>query len=279
MQLIDTHQHLICRNRFGYGWTNGIAPLANGDFTLANYRALTAGLGVAATIFMETGVDGSDYQAEARFVARLLGNDGLIGQVASCRPEEAAGFDDWLAECATLGVVGLRRILHDLDAAITGTDAFCANLRKIGRAGFAFDICARTGQLAQAIDLARKCDDQVLVVDHCGLEGIGDGRFEDWAVRIDELAALPHVWIKLSGITAYFPNATVALMQPWVDHVLDRFGPERVIWGGDWPVVNLGAGLPRWIAMSRELIAGLSAADQAAIGSGNATRVYGVAVA
>ena len=66
MDFIDTHQHLIYRDRLGYGWTSGIPALATGDFTVADYRALTAGLGIAGTLFMETGVDDADYQNEAR---------------------------------------------------------------------------------------------------------------------------------------------------------------------------------------------------------------------
>ena len=73
MDFIDTHLHLIARDKLGYGWTAGIPALAEGDFTLADYTALTAGRGVVGALFMETGVDDADYQAEARLVAWLVG--------------------------------------------------------------------------------------------------------------------------------------------------------------------------------------------------------------
>lgn len=276
MQFIDTHQHLIYRDRCGYGWTQDIPALATGDFTTADYAALTAGKGVSGSVFMETGVDDGDYQTEARFVAGLIGQGGMLGQIASCRPETDAGFDAWLAECAGLQVKGFRRILHVVPDDVSQSAVFRRNLRKIGQAGLAFDLCFLARQLPIAADLARACDDQILVLDHCGVPDIAGGGFADWAAGIDALAALPHLRVKLSGITAYCAPGTVhlATLRPYVDHILHRFGPDRMLWGGDWPVVNLGSGLPGWIDLTRALLAGLSPAEQAAIASGTAREVY-----
>lgn len=277
MDFIDTHQHLIYRGRFGYDWTADIPPLAEGDFTLEDY-AQAAGDGIAGTIFMETGVNDSDYQAEARFIAGLVGGQGMLGQIASCRPEEDEGFDAWLEECTGLDVVGFRRILHVMPDELSQSDRFRANLRKIGAAGLPFDICVLARQLPLAADLARACDDQAMVLNHCGVPDIAGNAFDDWARGMDALAALPHVNVKLSGITAYCApgTASVETLKPWVDHVIDRFGPSRIVWGGDWPVVNLGTGLADWVVLTRALLAGLSADEQAAIAQGTARSVYGL---
>ena len=279
MDLIDTHQHLILRGQIGYGWTAGVPALAVGDFAVQDYVSLTAGRGVKATVFMETGVDDADYQTEARVVAGLVGQHGMLGQIASCRPEDDAGFDAWLDECAVLHVVGFRRILHEISDDVSQTATFRRNLRKIGARGLPFDLCFLARQLPLARALAAACDDQVFVLDHCGVPDIAGGAFSEWAQGITALAELPHVQCKLSGITRYCApsTASVALLQPWVDHVIASFGPDRILWGGDWPVVNLGAGLPGWIDMTRALIAGLSGAEQDAIGQGTARRVYGLA--
>ncbi len=276
MDFIDTHQHLIWRDRFGYGWTAGIPALAEGDFTPEIYRAETGDLGILGTVFMECAVDEADYQAEARYVAGRVGKDGLLGLIASCRPETDAGFDAWLEECGDLGVNGFRRVLHVVPDDLSQTETFRANLRKIGRRGLAFDLCFAARQLPIAEDLARACDDQPLVLDHCGVPDIAGGAFDDWARAITRLAALPHMQVKLSGISAYCApgTASVEVLRPWVDHVLASFGPGRVVWGSDWPVVLLGSGLTDWIAMSRALLAGLSPEDQAAIGQDNARRIY-----
>lgn len=278
MDFIDTHQHLIWRDRLGYGWTAGIPALATGDFTPEDYQAQTKGHGIAGTIVMECGVDDSDYQAEARYVATRVGRDGILGQIASCRPETDKGFDAWVEECGGLDVKGFRRILHVVPDEMSQSATFRANLKKIGRKGLPFDMCFLARQMPIAEELARACDGQPLVLDHCGVPDIAGGDFDDWARGICRLAALPHVSVKLSGISAYCAPgpASAETLRPWVDHVIARFGPARVVWGSDWPVVLLGAGLVPWIAMTRELIAGLSADEQAAIAGSNARRIYGV---
>jgi predicted TIM-barrel fold metal-dependent hydrolase len=282
MDLIDTHQHLILRDRIGYAWT-GEFPILAGDFTRQDYAALVAGTGVRATIFMETGVDDADYQAEARMVAGMVGTAvggvAMLGQIASIRPEFDAGFDAWLEEARGLKVVGFRRILHVVPDDVSLTETFRANLRKIGRAGYPFDLNFLSRQLVPiGVPLLKACPDQPFILDHCGVPDVAGGDWEAWRAGIAAVAAFPNVVVKLSGITTYCApgTASVALVRPYVEYLLEAFGPDRMLWGGDWPVVNLGAGLPEWIRMTGELLAGLSEDERAAIGTGTARRVYGV---
>ncbi|WP_022705574.1 amidohydrolase family protein [Pseudorhodobacter ferrugineus] len=277
MQFIDTHQHLIYRDHMRYSWTDDIPALAQRDFTLEDYAALTFGKGIIGTLFMEAGADDADYQAETRFIAGKIGG-ALLGQIASCRLEEDEGFDAWLEECESLVVKGFRRILHVMPDDLSGSETFRRNLRKIGAKGLPFDLCVLARQHAVAEDLLRACDDQVFVLDHCGVPDIAGDAFAPWAASLRLLAAFPNLYCKLSGITAYTApgQAEVADLAPWVAHVLDCFGPDRVIWGSDWPVANLGVGLPKWIDQSKALLAGLSPAEAAAITHLNARKVYGL---
>jgi predicted TIM-barrel fold metal-dependent hydrolase len=279
MDLIDTHQHLIYRDRLGYGWTAGIPALATGDFTVADYQALTAGAGVEATVFMECGVDDADWRDEARMVAELVADpvNRMLGQIASCRPEED-GIEGWLDECSGLHVVGLRRILHVVPDEMSQSTRFRDSLLAIGRRGLPFDLCFLARQLPIARELLAACPDQQFVLDHCGVPDIAGGAFDSWAAEIRAVAAFPNVVCKLSGITAYCApgQATEAAVAPYVAHVLDCFGADRVLWGGDWPVVNLGAGLPEWITICRHILAGLSEAERQAVAQGTARRVYGL---
>ena len=278
MNFIDTHQHLILRDHFDYAWAAGLSPLAEGSFTLEDYASLTEGHGVVGTVFMEAAVADHQYRDEARLVADFMGKGTMLGQIASCRPEEADGISDWLEECRDLGVVGFRRILHVVPDDLSTTQTFRDNIRKIGAAGYVFDMCFLARQLPLAEQLARSCDDQVLVLDHCGVPDIAGGAFENWAAGISLLARLPHVRVKLSGITAYCAPGVhdEATLAPWVSHVLDVFGPDRMVWGGDWPVVDTGAGLPGWIDLTRSLLAGLSEDEQKKITEDNARAVYGL---
>lgn len=275
MDLIDTHLHLIWRDRLRYGWTNG-TPLGTGDYTPADAKALTGGR-VQGALFMEVGVDDADYQAEARFVAGLVQDGTLMGQIASCRPETDAGFADWLAECAGLGVVGYRRILHVFPDDMSQSDTFRANIRRIGAQGKPFDLCFLARQLSLAADLARACPDTRFVLDHCGVPDIAGGAFDSWRAGIEKLAEIDNIAaVKISGISAYAAPGTASYdtLAPWMDVVLDAFGPFRLVWGSDWPVVDLGSDLPAWIDTTSRWLSRLTPGEQAQIAHQNARRIW-----
>lgn len=278
MELIDTHQHLILRGQLAYPWSDTIPTLAGREFSPADYAGLTLGQGVVGTVFMETAVDDADYQAEARLIAGMVGQGGMLAQIASCRPENDAGFEDWLEECESLHVVGFRRILHVMPDELSQSATFRRNLRKIGVKGLPFDLCVLARQHDLTLDLLRACGDQVFVLDHCGNPDIAANAFAPWAASLRRIAEFPNVVIKLSGITvnARADQVNAAALQPYVDHVLECFGPDRMLWGGDWPVCDLGSGLPGWISLTHQFLAGLSESEREAIGTGTARRIYRV---
>ncbi len=277
MQLIDTHLHLFDRARLGYAWASGIPALATAPFTLADWHAL-AGDRVAGALFMEVAVDDPGWQDEARIFAAAAAEpgNGLLGVIAACRPETDAGFDAWLEECHGLGVRGFRRVLHTMPDDLSQSETFRANVRKLGRHGFTFDLCVLARQLPVARELAAACPDVQFVLDHLGVPDIAGGAFEPWAAGITAIAALPNVAVKLSGITAYCApgTATLQTLRPWVDHALAAFGPGRMCWGSDWPVVDLGTGLPGWLDLTQAILGALSADEAAAIAADTARRLY-----
>jgi predicted TIM-barrel fold metal-dependent hydrolase len=279
IELIDTHQHLVYPDVAGYGWTKGIPALEGQAFTLEDYRALTAGLGIGGSLFMETAVDDGDIRAETAHVAALAREpgSGIRGLIVSARPEEEDDcFAEWLDEAKGMGAVGVRRILHVVDDGMSTSEVFRANVRRIGAAGLTFDMCFLARQLPLAVDLARACPDTRLVLDHCGVPDIAGGGLDPWRDHITALADLPNVTCKLSGLPAYCAPgaATYEAIEPYVAHVLERFGPSRMVWGSDWPVVNLARGVQDWIAVTRRILDGLSQDEARAIASGTATEVY-----
>jgi predicted TIM-barrel fold metal-dependent hydrolase len=278
--LIDTHQHLVYPDVAGYGWTAGIPALADRAFTVADYQALTEGLGIAGTLFMETAVDEDDIRAEAEHVARLAADpaNGIRGLIVTARPETDEGFAGWIEAAKGMGAVGVRRVLHVVDDGMSTTDTFRANVRRIGAAGLVFDMCFLARQLPLARALAEACPDTQFVLDHCGVPDIAGGGLDPWREEIRALAGHPNVACKLSGLLAYCApgNATYEAIEPYVAHAIDSFGPDRMLWGGDWPVVDLANGLPDWIAVTRRILDSLSADEARAIASATATRVYGL---
>ena len=282
ISLLDTHQHLVYREKASYGWTKDIPPLAEGNFTLDDYKSLTEGLGIGGTLFMETGVDDPDYQQETRFVKSLADNsdNGMIGLISSIRPESDEAFENWLEETIEMGVVGYRRILHVMPDDMSQSDIFRNNVRKIGVSGKTFDICFLPGQLPVACELAKACENTKLILNHCGVPDIAGNGLDPWRQDIKALAQIPNVICKLSGLMAYCAPGTSSLekIEPYVDHVLNCFGPNRMVWGSDWPVVNLAKGLPEWIAVTRKILGKLSADEASSIAYGTAQIVYKVKI-
>ena len=282
ISLLDTHQHLVYREKASYGWTKDIPPLAEGNFTLDDYKTLTEGLGIGGTLFMETGVDDPDYQQETRFVKSLADNsdNGLIGLISSIRPESDEAFETWLEETIEMGVVGYRRILHVMPDDTSQSDIFRKNVRKIGVSGKTFDICFLPGQLPVACELAKACENTKLILNHCGVPDIAGNGLDPWRQDIKALAQIPNVICKLSGLMAYCAPGTSSLetIEPYVDHALNCFGPNRMVWGSDWPVVNLAKGLPEWIAVTRKILGKLSADEASSIAYGTAQIVYKVKI-
>lgn len=283
LPLLDTHQHLIYPGPLGYGWTDGLPALAGRAFTVEDYQAVTRGARVGGTIFMEAGVDDDGYRAETATIARRMREpgSGILGIIASIRPERDAGFEEWVAEGGELGVVGYRRMLHVVPDDVSRTGTFRANVRKLGAAGLPFDMCLLARQLGIGRELAEACPDTRLVLDHCGNPDIAAGpeAVAPWRAGLAALAAMPNVVAKLSGIFANVApgTATLATVRPYVETVIATFGPGRCLWGSDWPVCNTrGGDLPGWIAAFRAILAGYSDAEQAAMAHGTAERVYGV---
>ncbi len=278
--LIDTHQHLVYPDAASYSWTDGIPVLANKAFTLADYQALTEGRGIEATLFMETAVDDPDISTETKLVADLARSDnsGIVGLIATCRPETDEGFDAWIEDAKGRGAVGFRRILHVVEDDISQSETFRANVRKIGTKGMTFDMCFLARQLPLAAELADACPDTTLILDHCGVPDIAGGGLDPWREDIRRLSDRPNVACKLSGILAYCApeNARLEAIRPYVDHVLETFGPERMVWGSDWPVVDMANGIQDWLDVTRQILDELSDVEAKFIAQETARRVYSI---
>jgi predicted TIM-barrel fold metal-dependent hydrolase len=130
-------------------------------------------------------------------------------------------------------------------------------------------------QLTKAIALVDACPRVTFVVDHCGIPAIKDGMNQRWRDDIAALAERPHVNLKISGIVAYSSAAwTLDDLRPWVDHCIDRFGWDRIVWGSDWPVCTLNGSLSTWVAATQALISGASVAEREKFLWRNASRIW-----
>jgi predicted TIM-barrel fold metal-dependent hydrolase len=277
--IIDTHQHLIYPDTGPYSWTRCLDALDGKPFQLDEYRRLAQPAGIVGSIFMETSPD--DWHAELAHIVQLAARPGaqILGIVANCRPEED-GFEQYLESIRTEKLVGLRRICHTESDDLSSQPRFVQNVRRAGRLGLTFDLCFFARQLGIALELARKCPDMQFVLDHCGVPDIVKGAMDGWGAAIRDLASLPNVACKISGVLAYCSpeNATMHAVRPWIEHCIESFGWDRVVWGSDWPVCDLRSSLPAWVEISRQIVQLASEDEQAKLFQKNALRLYGVQV-
>ena len=142
--------------------------------------------------------------------------------------------------------------------------------------GWSFDLCIRHHQLPAAIELVRRVPETSFVLDHLGKPPIAEGRLDPWREQLAELAGLPNVVCKISGAVteADHQSWNADDLRPFVAHALDVFGPQRVMFGGDWPVALMASPYRRWVETLDQLTAGLAPAEQQALWRDNARRVY-----
>ena len=274
MRIIDTHLHLVYLDKLSYPWLAD-APSLNRQWTAEDYFARAAALGIETALHMEVDVAETDMEAETRFI--LGAHPRIGGAIAAARPENG-GFAPYLDRIRAIeGVRGIRRVLHTMPDELSQTPLFAENVRRIGDANLTFDLCVLSRQLPIGRALAAKCPNTQFVLDHCGVPDVAAKALDPWRAGIRALAELPNVAAKISGVVAYAgPDWTVDDLKPFVEHVIECFGWDRVVWGSDHPVCTLTADLERWVAASRDIVSGASADEQAQLFHRNAERIYGL---
>ena len=278
--ILDTHQHLIYPEKHRYSWTTGIPQLAGKAFRYDDYLKAIEGTGITETVFMESGADDPDWQEETRFVHSLASTPGSLikGMIGSCRPEQQSGFQAYLESVLSPRLVGFRRILHVEPDELSQRPTFAANLRLLEKYELTFDLCVLARQIPLATTLAGKCPGVQFILDHCGVPDVASGQLDPWRQHIREIASLPNVACKISGVVAYCAPGRVTLeaVRPYVEHCLEQFGWDRVVWGSDWPVCTTTSDLRTWVAVTGQLIATAEERDRRKLLHDNAARIYKV---
>jgi len=276
MDRIDTHLHLIHPERFAYDWTAGIPALANQEFPLCGYHKAAEGLGITASIFMEVDVAEKDLFSEAAWFCELAEDPAnrFCGVVAACRPENP-DFEAQLERLAHPKLLGFRRVLHTQPDELSNGALFRENIRRIGKAGLSFDLCMLPRQLAHGASLIDACPDTTFILDHCGVPDIASGDLEFWREQVREISRRPNVACKISGIIAYAAgDITAETLRPVVEHTLDCFGWDRVLWGSDWPVCNLTRDLGTWGRLLDKILHGCTDDERSRLYQQNARVLY-----
>jgi L-fucono-1,5-lactonase len=272
---VDAHQHFWRLARGDYGWlTSTLAPIYR-DFEPADLEPLLARAGVDATVLVQA----APTVAETRFLLELARTAPFVVGVVGWAPLDAPDAPEVVAALARdPHLRGLRPMIHDLPDVdwMLGPDVE-RGLRAIEAADLTFDALVRPPHLPTLRRLLARHPDLRVVIDHAAKPEIAAGRREPWASDMAALARETRAWVKLSGlVTEDGPGWSVDRLRPYVDHLLDSFGPERLIFGSDWPVVLLRTGYAEWLAAVRTLLVGLEHAAQNRVLGLNAIACYGL---
>jgi len=270
--IIDTHLHLIDQDRLHYPWLQDV-PALNRSFPLQEYWSEAEALGIEAALHMEVDVADQDQEEETEFVLDL--GRPVIGAIAAARPEDSR-FAAQLERIAdNPGIRGIRRILHTAPDELGRQPIFAENLRRLAQRDLSFDLCVLARQLPIAAEIARACPEVRFVLDHCGVPAVEGHALSPWAEDIRRVAELPNVACKISGVVAYAGAAwTADDLRPFVEHCIESFGWDRVVWGSDWPVCTLTADLTRWVQASRDITSRCSESETERLFHRNARRIY-----
>ena len=270
---IDAHHHLWQLARGDYGWlTPKLAPIYR-DFTMADLEPLLDRHQITGTILVQaapTEAETTFLLEQAMTASRVR---GVIGWIDFDAPDAAQRVTE-VSENELM--VGLRPMIQDIaDDDWILRPALEPVFTRMAEVGLVFDALALPRHLERVAQIAERHPKLTIILDHLGKPGIAERDLDPWRGRIETLASYPNVHCKLSGMaTEAAPDWTVDDLRPFADHVLGRFGPARVLWGSDWPVVDLAGGYDRWWAASEALLKDLSTSERQAVLGGNATSLY-----
>lgn len=293
--LVDAHQHLWELAAHEQPWLAlpGNEPLLR-DYAESDLRAVAIPAGVSATVVVQTVAEPTE---TPELLAVAAGSDlvvGVVGWVDLESPGVAEALAALRGRPDGHALCGIRHpVLIEPDPDWLARPAAHRGLAAVAAAGLCYDLVVAPHMLPAAIVAATACDELTFVLDHLGNPDVGAEPDEAWARDVRALAALPNVTCKLSGIlgepppggglirdaggsgrSAPWVDTGVAHLVPYYEIALEAFGPERLMFGSDWPVCTLTSSYADVVAAAQALTVTLSPAERAAVFGGTARRVY-----
>ncbi|HLK24143.1 MAG TPA: amidohydrolase family protein [Caulobacteraceae bacterium] len=272
---VDAHQHFWRLERGDYGWlTPDLQPIHR-DFGPDDLRPLTAAVGVEKTVLVQA----APTEAETDFLLRLAADEplvaGVVGWVDFAAPDAAHRI---AALAARPKLIGLRPMIQDLpDDRWMLSDAIAPALAAMADEGLTFDALVLPRHLPILREFAARHPALDIVIDHGAKPEIAKDALDGWARDMRAIAAETRLVCKLSGlVTEAAPGWTAETLRPYVEVLLEAFGADRLMWGSDWPVVNLNGSYAGWWGAAEALLVDLSGDERDAILGGTASVFYGL---
>ena len=262
-------------------WLEAV-PALNRAFLLEDFLSASGSLAIEALVFVQCEAAFEAFEVEAAWVAEQALVEPRIEALVAWAPlEKGRAVEADLGRLSRHAMLrGIRRIIQfepDLDFCVRPD--FIDGVRTLADFGLSFDICIDHRHLDNAIRLAEAAPGVAMILDHIGKPAIRSGGFEPWASGLGRLAALPHVSCKISGVATEADHAAWREddLRRYIDHAIECFGFDRVMFGGDWPVATQAIGYQAWVSLLDRALAGVAAEDRDKFWRGNAARIYRLA--
>ncbi len=293
LPIIDTHQHLWDLKQFTPPWLKDAPEVIRKPHVTTDFLRETRGLNVVKAIYMEIDVAPHQQVEEAQHVIELSASDDhpTVAGVISGRPNEEA-FENYIRQFQdSPAIKGVRQVLQvpSTPRGFCLQPRYVKSVQLLGELGMSFDLCMRPSELADGEQLAKLCPGTRFIVDHCGNADPTAFQTSDqqtakpwhevdqWKRDMAALAERDNVVCKISGIVARAPKGWQPQdLAPIINHCLDEFGPDRVMFGADWPVCKLGASYREWVNGLKAVIANRPMAQQKKLLHDNAAAFYKV---
>jgi L-fuconolactonase len=278
--IVDAHLHFWDPARASYPWlTDDLGPLRRA-FGPADLAPLASAADVDATVLVQARSSVAETEEFLQIAAASPLVRGVVGWVDLTDPAVADAIAKIESGPGGRRLVGVRHQVHDepdpdwLDRADVRR-----GIQAVGRAGLAYDLLVRARELPAARRVVADLSDVRFVVDHLAKPAIRRGADPAWEAGVAAFRGLSNVWWKLSGLVTEADRAAwrIADLRPFVERILDVAGPDRILFGSDWPVCLLAADYQTIVVTARTLVAELSAAERDAVFGGTALAVYDIA--
>ncbi len=270
---VDSHQHFWRLDRGDYGWlTKDLAPIYR-DFQPADLGPVLARHDIDATVLVQAAASVAETEYMLGLAADTAFVLGVVGWVDFESPRATAEIERLAANPR---LKGLRPMIQDMpDPRWMLRAAIRPALAAMQRCGLRFDALLKPPHLQPFMKFLKLYPDLPIVIDHGAKPDIARGAFDDWAAAMREIARDERVHCKLSGlVTEARAGWHQRDIRPYADLLIDAFGPKRLMWGSDWPVVELAGGYDRWREAAENFLARLNRSERDAILGGTATRFY-----
>jgi L-fuconolactonase len=277
--IVDAHVHIYDTEKLSFPWMAGI-PHLNRPHGPKDFTERTSGVAVDKMVFVEVDVAPGQYLDEARWVAEAARQDPRIQAIVASIPlEKGEGAEADIAALAKMPLArGVRRLIqpHVAEPGWCLRPDFVKGVKLLPKYGLSFDICILHPQMGDAIELVRRCPEVSFILDHIGKPGIKAGIRDPWWGQIKALAELPNVACKISGVVTEADHKTWTYDQvaPYIERVIECFGFDRVMFGGDWPVCELATGYENWVSTLDRVLSKVPRSDLEKLYRDNAIRAY-----